>query len=299
MQELNEWDSFYKEFQEKKRTAARNSALKTDKAIKEKAARKMAKMLEDRRKRLKRQMELEIAKEERRAAKKARRIEREAALEAERAFKKYKREAKQKKIDDSAESVVNLALTTSMNADEMSERFGIEKVHIHEILHENLTENELLLRKQIVLSGPKPKMTKYTDDDIVDAIKMASEELGPKFGAVRYANWRNSKPKRVRDKIPSQALFQRRKGWRKYREMAGLETPHIKIEGMGVRTYTDEDIFRALDSLVEKKGRWIKLEEAEAMTKDKAKIPKVGIMRIRFGSWEKVRKAYFESRGDQ
>jgi hypothetical protein len=81
--------------------------------------------------------------------------------------------------------------------------------------------------------------------------------------------------------------------------MAGLETPHIKIEGMGVRTYTDEDIFRALDSLVEKKGRWIKLEEAEAMTKDKAKIPKVGIMRIRFGSWEKVRKAYFESRGDQ
>lgn len=254
MQELNESDSFYNEFEEKRKTAARNSA---------KAARNRARLKRYRRER----SEL--------------------------------REAKQKKIDDCSETIIVLALSTSMSLDSISERVGIERHRVHEVLLNNLTEEELLLRSQIVHSKPKPKMMKYTDDDIVNAIKMAAEELGPKFGAIKYRNWRNSKPKRVRDKIPSEALFQRRKGWRKYREMAGLETPHMKIERFGVKTYTDEDIFRTLDNLVTEKGRWVKIQEVEAMTKDKPKIPKVGIMRIRFGSWENVRKAYLEWLSEQ
>lgn len=254
MQELNESDSFYNEFEEKRKTAARNSA---------KAARNRARLKRYRRER----SEL--------------------------------REAKQKKIDDCSETIIVLALSTSMSLDSISERVGIERHRVHEVLLNNLTEEELLLRSQIVHSGPKLKMMKYTDDDIVNAIKMAAEELGPKFGIAKYGNWRKSKPKRIREKIPSEALFERRKGWRKYREMAGLETPNMKIKGMGAKTYSDEDIFRTVNCLVTEKSRWITIEEAEEMTKYKPDIPKVGIMRIRFGSWENVRKAYFEWLNDQ
>lgn len=276
MRELNEWDSFYKEFEENRKIAARESA---------KAARNRAKLKRNRGERLKL------------------RIKREADKEAGRAAKQALREAKQKKIDDCSESIIVLALTTPMDAGAMSELFGIEKYKVHEILNANLSPEELRLRAQITRSKPKPKMMKYTDDDIVNAIKMASEELGPKFGAAKYKNWRKSKPKHIREKIPCIALFQRRGGWRKYREMAGLETPHMntgmQIERFGVNTYTDEDIFRTLDGLVKKKGEWITIEEVEKMTKDKPKIPKVGIMRIRFGSWENVRKAYFEWLSEQ
>jgi hypothetical protein len=254
MQELNEWDSFYNEFQEERKIAARNSA---------KAARNRARLKRDRRER----SEL--------------------------------REAKQKKIDDCSETIIVLALSTSMSLDSISERVGIESHRVYEVVQKNLTKEELTLRSQIAHSKPNLKMMKYTDDDIVNAIKMAAEELGPKFGVAKYANWRKSKPKSVRDKIPSQALFERRKGWRKYREMAGLETPNMKIKGMGARIYSDEDIFRTINDLVKEKGRWVKIEEAEAMTKDKPKIPKVGIMRIRFGYWENVRKAYFEWLSEQ
>lgn len=228
------------------------------------------------------------------------RKERKARLEAKRAALRKKREKRAKMIEEKTEDILKMATHGNMSVRQISEEVGLKPHTVMAIIWENLTEEERQLRKQVVQSKPKDKLAKYTDQDIVDAIKRAADDLGPNFGMAKYMKWRDKHPKAARNKLPSSGIISRRKGWRAYREMAGLETPVMKIDGFGTQKYSDEDIFRAIDSWVFRKGGWITIEDAIKFSKDDPDgTPKVGVIRIRFeGSWNTVRTAYYQWKGD-
>lgn len=244
-----------------------------------------------------RKRELEKHRKQRKMIRK----ERQKRLEAKRAAIRKKREEKNRLIEENTEKILMMATKQNMSVREISEHVPLKRHIITKIIWENLTEEERKVRNQAVHSKRKDKLVKYSDEDIANAIKKAAEELGPNFGMSRYMKWRDKHPKATRNKLPSSGIISRRKGWRAYREMAGLETPVMKIKGFGARKYSDEDLFRAIDSWVLRKGGWITIEDAIKFSKDDPDgTPKVGVIRIRFeGSWNTVRDAYYEWKGNQ
>lgn len=200
------------------------------------------------------------------------------------------------------EEIVRLALEENLNSSEICQRVGVSIRVIAKVLQSGLTESQHKLWKQTILSSGHRKninRNKFSDDDFVMALLLASKDMGEHFGIKKYADWRNKQTDEIKATLPGPALFSRRLGWRVYRTMAGLRTPE-KQAGFGDPHYTEQEIMSTLDRWVQKYGRWITVVEALEESKLQApELPTAATLRVRYGAWLDVRTAYYEWKAKQ
>ena len=197
--------------------------------------------------------------------------------------------------------IVNLAYE-GKNSTEIASLVGLPVHRIRQILYSDLTPEDHKLWKQTILSAGQRKNVdkeKFTDDDFVMALLLAAKDLGDKFGVKKYQKWRDEQPEEIKETVPGSALFSRRLGWNEYKRLAGLPTTE-KQEGLGNPHYTEDEVMRAVDGWVRKKGRWITVQEAQALYKeDPPGMPTPATLRVRYGTWTKARDVYFGWKQEQ
>jgi uncharacterized protein (DUF433 family) len=165
-----------------------------------------------------------------------------------------------------------------MSVPEIATDFGLPELHVYNLLRSERRKPEFRLERVRQLSAKYGK--RYSDDDLLNAIKFVGEITGRTPSIVAYSKVREQHPE-----LPSTALFLKRmSSWNEAVRRAGFE-PNKRNEwaGFGARHFSDDDMIAAIRAVRDKLGYLPSINEYnEHRTAD---APSGQTLRLRFGNW--------------
>lgn len=169
------------------------------------------------------------------------------------------------------------------NANEIAQEMGLIFAHVRTRLKEWQSEmDKLTIRRRNLFHGQGSVRT-FSDAECISIIQFIAEQENRTPSLTDYANWREQFPA-----WPSTATVVNR-GWNELVKRAGF-MPYTQPKGMGLRTFSDEDIFSSLRHVQSVVGHLPSIGEYDRHRLDGT--PKSVTIRVRFQNWIKALEAF-------
>ena len=172
--------------------------------------------------------------------------------------------------------------------------FSVSVYAVATVLDAHLSKDEVNDRRRKQATRQEQNGHLWSDAALVRALQDCAKDMGPDFGTMKYAKWREEGTRIA----PSVALFLTRKPadspgtratWNEWKELAGLP---VKATASWVQ-FSDGDLYKALGRVKVKLGHFPSIAEYDANRWKRE--PKAGAIRRRHsGRWGLVREAFAE-----
>jgi uncharacterized protein (DUF433 family) len=161
----------------------------------------------------------------------------------------------------------------------IAHRLGLTTGVISEVIDETATDADRADRRAMSANGAKAP--RFNDEELLEAIRVVSEELGRTPSAKDYARLARGR------RLPSLPTIHKRLGsWSAAVQAAGM-TPNPRRRTY-VRRWDAAECRRALERLIDELGRIPTYQHYEALSQQRDDLPSGPTLRNRLGPWSQV-----------
>jgi len=133
-------------------------------------------------------------------------------------------------------------------------------------------------------SGHSDHPTKYQEERLIEALRVAAAELGQPLSTESYDYWAQGHPDR-----PVYNTINNRLSWDEATDRAGIETPGGQTSPPGTdRRYSDSEIIEALQEAAKELGEPLRVAEYNQWRSEIPK-PRYRVINRRFGGWKEAK----------